>query len=323
MSWRTLVKALDDFFFKPQSPAPVCLLRIIFGILLLSSTLIMLVPDCMTWFGPHAIVSEHSVDVYETAKHWSLIFLFPRSEMVIVVLLCTLVASAACITLGLYTRPATIVAFICLASIHHRNTLILNSGDSLLRIINFLLILAPAGKMYSLDAMYRRINNPALADEVPLCAPWAQRLIQLQLVGLYCQAFWTKAISQDWISGDALFYATHLYEYKHLYVPFVLDNELCIKLLTWGSLAIEFALWTLIWIKELRYPVLIAGLLLHAGIEWSMNIPFFEWITVAGYLAFVEPRHVEAFCDYVTAKLNLRAVRKTHWRPAMQRELTH
>jgi hypothetical protein len=102
-----------------------------------------------------------------------------------------------------------------------------------------------------------------------------------------------------------------------------LDNELCIRLLTWGSLAIEFALWALIWIKELRYPVLIAGLLLHAGIEWSMNIPFFEWVTVAAYLAFVDPQHIESFCNYVTAKLNLQPVRTRGWRPALQRELTH
>ena len=49
---------------------------------------------------------------------------------------------------------------------------------------------------------------------------------------------------------------------------------------------------TLVWVKELRIWVLLAGLLLHLGIEVSMSIGFFEWVMIAAYILFLEPKEV-------------------------------
>jgi hypothetical protein len=50
MSVRRLVQAWNEFFFAPQSPTPVCLFRILFGLVFIAD-LILLRPDWMTWFG--------------------------------------------------------------------------------------------------------------------------------------------------------------------------------------------------------------------------------------------------------------------------------
>jgi hypothetical protein len=64
---------------------------------------------------------------------------------------------------------------------------------------------------------------------------------------------------------------------------------------TWGTLVIELALATLVFGRPMRGWVLLAGLLLHLGIEYSMNIPFFAAIICAGYIAHYEGWEVEGF----------------------------
>ena len=54
-------------------------------------------------------------------------------------------------------------------------------------------------------------------------------------------------------------------------------------------MGLEFSLGVLVWIKEFRYYVLAAGLLFHLLIEYSLNIPMFEWDALSAYVLFMEP----------------------------------
>jgi len=83
-------------------------------------------------------------------------------------------------------------------------------------------------------------------------------------------------------------------------VPVLFDHLWILNLLTWGTLAIEFSLWTLIWIKELRYYVLICGVALHLGIEWAMNVPLFGLLMIACYTNFVEAADLKRALAFVS-----------------------
>ena len=72
-------------------------------------------------------------------------------------------------------------------------------------------------------------------------------------------------------------------------MPYLFDRLWMIKLLTWGALAVELAMATLVWFRDLRYPVLLAGWLLHLGLEYSMNIQLFQWVILSTYVLFVDP----------------------------------
>jgi hypothetical protein len=48
----------------------------------------------------------------------------------------------------------------------------------------------------------------------------------------------------------------------------------------------------LIWVKPLRYPLLLIGLLFHLAIEYSLNVPMFEWDVLTAYILFVEPADI-------------------------------
>jgi hypothetical protein len=132
-------------------------------------------------------------------------------------------------------------------------------------------------------------------------APWAQRLIQIQLAVAYLATVRWKLAGHTWVDGTAVYYATRLHEFARFPVPYVFDHLWTIKLMTWGTLAVELALGTLVWFRRLRYPVLLAGLLLHLGLEYSMNIQLFQWVMISAYVLFIEPRDLRRAMAWLSA----------------------
>ncbi|MGD9511678.1 MAG: HTTM domain-containing protein, partial [Geminicoccaceae bacterium] len=205
------------------------------------------------------------------------------------------------------------VVFVGLVSIGHRNPLILHGGDTLLRIIAFYLILAPAGAALSVDRLIGLARGTAPAQP-PLAPPWAQRLLQLQVAFVYAMTVLLKLKGGAWVDGTALYYTSRLEEFHRFPMPFVADSMLLVNLLTYWTLATELSLAFLIWVPGLRKFVLINGVLLHLGIEYSMNVPLFAFTMIIAYITFVD---VEGAWQWVLAQQPLRRLpRATLWVPA-------
>jgi len=292
MTAKRILALWEKFWFTPGSPAPICLFRIFYGVLILACGLIWL-SDLLTFFGPDGLVSISAVRQWHPEDRFSLLFLLPANNASVIGLFIVLMLAALCVTVGLFTRLSLIILFICLISFHHRNWAIMNSGDTILRIQGFILIFSPAASMFSLDYLRQKRKSVAINQWEFQTSIWTQRLLQLQIAAVYCQAFWSKIVSESWWNGTAVYYVSRLEDYRHFPVPFLFDNPFVCKLLTWGTLVIELSLWTLIWFKKLRYFVLIAGVLMHLGIDWALNIPLFSYAMIAMYVNFVPPQYLK------------------------------
>jgi hypothetical protein len=286
MSWKTLTRAWNDFFFRPESPIPISVFRILISVVVLLDAA-LLRPDWLTWFGPRGMVTMAGSQQVETGPRLNLFAFLPQTEFWSNAIFYALVISAALLCVGLFTRASSIAVFILIASVHQRNLFITNSGDTLLRCTLFFLMFAPAGAALSIDRL-RNIWSGREGPEIRPRAPWAQRMIQIQLSLLYFMTFWNKSLGPAWVDGSALWYVNHLDEFRRFPTPGFLHEMMLVKLQTWLTLAVEFALGVLVWIKELRYPILIVGVLLHLSLEYSLNVPMFQWTTLAVYATFVD-----------------------------------
>jgi hypothetical protein len=76
-----------------------------------------------------------------------------------------------------------------------------------------------------------------------------------------------------------------------------------LKLGSWSTLALEFSLGVLIWVKELRYILLALGLLLHLSLDYSLNIPLFQWDVLSAYVLFVDPADVSRAWNRIRLRL--------------------
>ncbi len=287
MRLRSAVRVWDEFFFAKESPVPICLFRIIYGALVIA-TLLLLRPDWLTWYGVHGWVSLPTALKLEPGNRLNLFAIIPQSDSWINALFWFALGSAVLLTIGLFTRINSILVFVFLTSIQQRNLYITHAGDTFLRLAGFFLIFAPAGAAFSVDRLIRirRGKEPAVIEAR---SPWAQRMIQIQLSLLYFVTFLMKIKGAPWLQGSALFYVYHLDELKRFPVPNWFFKPIMLKLGSWSALALEFSLGVLIWVRDFRYVLLTMGLLFHLWLEYSLNIPLFQWDILSAYVLFIDP----------------------------------
>ena len=287
MRLKSFRDAWNAFFFAEQSPVPIAMFRIVYGVLVIA-TLLLLHADWLAWYGPHAWVSLPTMHLLEPGTRLNLLAVIPQRDSWIEAFFWIFLGSATLLTLGFLTRLNSVIVFICLASIHQRNLYINHGGDTFLRVAGFFLIFAPAGAALSVDRLIRIWRGKEDAKIQPR-PPWAQRMIQIELALVYFTTFCWKVQGAPWIQGTALYYVYHVDELQRFPLPSWFLRPTILKLGSWFAVVLEFSLGVLIWVKELRYILLGLGLLFHLFLEYSINIPMFQWDILSAYVLFIDP----------------------------------
>jgi hypothetical protein len=301
ISLRAVLNAWNDFFFAPQLPTPISLFRILYGCCVVA-TLLLLRPDWLTWFGVHSWATLATIRQIEPGTRLNLFTVIPQSDQWIDALFWLFLLSAICLTAGFLTRLNTALVYLCLTSIHQRNLYINQGGDTFLRVAGFFLIFAPAGAAFSIDRLIR-IRRGKEPSELQPRSPWAQRMIQFELALMYLTSAWWKSMGAPWVNGTALYYVTHLEEVRRFPIPQWIQQPVILKLGGWYALALEFALAVLIWVRELRYPLLLLGLLFHLCLEYALNIPMFQWDILTAYVLFIDPADLSRASNWLRDRL--------------------
>lgn len=290
MKLKTIIKSIHDFFFLPQDVHSVVFLRIAFGIIVLIQWFSIWQSLELFW-GPDGLVSLDTAVKYNDVWRFSFFEFLPNDQRVPIFLSLLLFLGTFGMIVGFFTKASIGLAFFTLISFHNRNIYILNSGDIVVRNFLFLLLFTHCGDIFSVDHWIRRKRGLVGLEPVEK-SPWALRLIQIQFCIIYVATVMFKVKGSMWADGTAVYTATRLDEFVRMPLG-ILNNLATIKFLTWSTLLVELALGTLVWVKDLRYWILLAGVALHLGIEMSMVIPLFEWIMIAAMLCMVDSRDIK------------------------------
>ncbi|MFO0888924.1 MAG: HTTM domain-containing protein [Isosphaeraceae bacterium] len=161
----------------------------------------------------------------------------------------------------------------------------------------FYLMLSPCGAALSLDARREARRRGTLAE--PIIAPWAQRLMQIQLCVIYLATAAFKCNGSTWLSGTAIHYVLFNHEVGQFNLEWLAGYPLLLCVLTLAALVLEFALAFLLWSRSTRKWVALAGLVLHAGIVPLVNVPLFGEQMTALYLLFLAPDELDSLLRFV------------------------
>jgi hypothetical protein len=215
------------------------------------------------------------------------------------------ITSSLALFVGYKTRWAAWLTFIFVVSLHSRNWLITYGGDAVLRLMLFHLALSDSGAIWSVDSWLRRYRHrrrqlrAQLSDHAiptPLAAPgwvpgWPLRLIQIQIAVIYMTSGWAKLHGEDWTTtGEAMSLVFLNPVFAKYDFGFVLTSGF------WRSLFHGFTRVVLIW--ECLFSVLVLqrwgrvlalsiGLLVHGGSILFLQIHWFGYMMLAGYLVFL------------------------------------
>lgn len=290
ISLKSFIAGWNDFFYSKTDGEALCLFRIFFGIFLFING-ISLIPDFHAWYGVGSdsfLPIRDSFDLYSDFRI-NLFKVFSPTEVAAWFILLSYVVSSFMLMVGFKTRAASIICFITLTSLQNRNYTILNSGDTVMRCMLFLMMFTPSQVMYSVDSWLKQRRGERYDTEVSYLSI---RLLQLQFTLVYLATTLFKFKGLDWVDGTAIYYTARLENFQRIPLPILFDYAILVKTLTWGTLFIEFAMGTLIWVKELRKWVLLLGITLHIGIEVTMSIGIFEWVMMCSYLLFLEKEEI-------------------------------
>lgn len=282
----------DAFFFAPQSTAPMTLVRVGWG----AATAIWalsLLPDIDPFFTEGALLYERSLQ----AGSWNPLPRIGWDHAALAMCLVLLVAALSTMV-GFKTRLSAVVSVLCLVGLQRANTVIFNSGDLLLRQVGIAVALAPCGVLWSVDAARarRRGRPPTL-----LRAPFAMRLLQLELAIGYLLSAWAKARGNTWHDGTAIALSLRIEDLQRYVAPeWLFEQSVLLNLVTWSALAFEATFVFLVWSRRRRLWVLGVGVLFHLGIDIFLDIGFFSIAIYLAYLAFLPTR----LADRIVARVD-------------------
>ncbi len=297
MQFSDLLTKWRNFWFEKQPPTAIAIYRILLGLFVLETTLLEIAPNFSYFYGEKAIVNIGTISSYWWQRNpvFDLFLLVPQKDCYLIIIFALIIIAAVGLTLGLFTRLSSIIVYLGLLSLDRQCPFVLDGGDELMRLGSLIICFSNAGAAYSIDSLLRG------QKEIPLVSPWAQRLLQVQVSIAYFFAFLNKVVGHQWQNGTAVYYVANLDDFIKSPTTLILANMFFSVILTYYTLAIEFALAVLVWFKPLRYWILLGGVFLHAGIDSCMNLPGFQWFFVSNYILFVEPADIARVIGQIKA----------------------
>lgn len=214
------------------------------------------------------------------------------------VLFITAAIAAICIITGYRTRLAIACSFILLVSLHARNPVVLNGGDSVLRRLVFWSIFLPLGSHWAVDATQTTTNTrntPSLIERIGTLGLFTQ------IIFIYTTNAAFKLTSGTWADTNALHTALQRHAFTTPLGVTLTDYPTLLHITgkAWILLLIgsTLLLLTTHWKRGL---IAIAFISVHAVMAATMWIGLFPIISITALIPFLPP----VFWTHATTRLN-------------------
>lgn len=175
------------------------------------------------------------------------------------------------------------------------NATVQDGGDQVAAVLTLLLIpicLADSRRWHWSPSSPSTMDSRAVVGRVGLL------LIQLQVAVIYLHASIAKMGAPEWADGTAMYYWSRhptfgAPSWLRPLLDLITDSPYGVTAITWGSIALEFALALAILLgPQAKRLLLVAGLLFHTGIAVHMGlVSFLAAMSAALLLALLPPGH--------------------------------
>ncbi|MFK7827625.1 MAG: HTTM domain-containing protein [Oligoflexales bacterium] len=204
--------------------------------------------------------------------------------------------SAVCFLLGYRSKLAAFISWVLLVSLHNRNIMVLQAGDTLLRLLLFWSMFLPLGKLASVDSGLRK--DTCEEKEIKNAASFA---VLFQVAIMYLMTFLLKDSPGWWPNFTAGLKALYLEQLTTHFGLFLRQFEGLVQ----ASTAVVYILEVLAFILlfspfwMIRFFGAIALMGMHLSFALSMRIGLFPYTDIVALILFI-PRPV---WDYLESKV--------------------
>jgi hypothetical protein len=291
---RASVAGWNRFWFTPADPATLSLIRILAGAMLFYTHLVWTL-NLADFFGPDSWVSAEAAATFHrhpegTSFVWSYFWLLRSPAALWTAHIAALVVFAL-LTIGLFSRAASVLAYLIAVSYVNRVPGALFGLDQINCMLAMYLMIGPCGAAWSIDRLLaaRRAGARLPPAAASTSANLAIRLMQFQMCVIYFFAGLGKLHGESWWGGDAIWGAVANLEYQSLDMTWLAAWPLTLAVITQVTVYWELFFCVLIWPRLLRPLVLALAIPLHLGIAFCMGMITFGLVMLIGCASFVPP----------------------------------
>lgn len=307
---KSIFGTLHNFFFEEVSASGFGLMRIAWAFVVMIF-LVGSYPDIVRYYSEAGLIPDDVGHLVFRSDHRYTLLNYITEPTAVVLLWWIFILCLLCMMVGLWPRVMTIVCVLLLFSFHERNLQPLGGGDTALRNIGFILLIAPEVSAFSLDRAAKQWKHwkttntflPKLKTHI-----WPYRILLWQMLIIYVTSGWDKLQGTMWLDGtvvEAAFHHTHFFRYgKEVQdamawlSPFACFYTLIWEFL-WLFLLIPKQLWYVLPERMKRHSlkrwILLGGVAFHWGIFIFMDVGSFPFAMSAGYIGLLLDDDFEAF----------------------------
>lgn len=313
--------AWNRFWFLPQQPHVLALVRIATGLMLLYSQAVLalrlgdfLGPDA--WINNDTIAALHGGQFGSADAARSYLWHLHSPAVLGLHHGLTMLASA-CLAVGLLTRITAPLAWFLQLMLVHRLTGTLFGLDQMTTMLAMYLMLAPVGSVWSLDAWIRnRRDAPEGAGhgrrrdashrrwdwllptaKASAAVTVATRLAQLHVCVIYMFGGLWKARGTTWWDGTAMWFSAANLEYQSVDLTWIGNYPLLFSALTHLTIFWEVYYCALVWPRLTRPLVLAMAVAVHGGIALHLGMITFGTIMIVANAVFLSPPWVAGLIE--------------------------
>lgn len=230
--------------------------------------------------------------------------LFSETAEGVLFLYALLVISLLLATLRIATLWTTLLSLILLTSFDERAIFTGEGGDTVIRLVGYILLLAlifdPAVRNFLSRKKRESDNEP---KDFPV---WPRHLFFAQLIVLYLSSAWTKLLGHSWLDGSAVYFTLHHPDFQRFPDTVMGIFDPLSPLFSIATLIFE-----LLWITPLlqwclritRFPVrpllLCSGIIFHAAIFLLLDVGTFSLALLPAYIgAWIPVVHSPLWCPF-------------------------
>lgn len=266
-------------------PRPFALFRIALGLAFLHD----LIPYSRN---VRAFLSDEGVLPRSCVREWWSwsVFSITGSPTGVTILFALGALAILAFTIGFKTRVASVLSWLFVISLHHRNHFVTDGGDDFTRILFFWSMFADLGARYSVDS-WRRSNK---TRSIPAFGP---RVLQANVVVLYLIAGLLK-LRLGWLRGDAVYMTLELKGFCRPLGAWLMHHQGICTAMTYGTLVVEIAFAAFAYspfkVQLSRAIAVASGLSIQIGILLTMRVGIFTEVMIAVCALWIQPEWIDA-----------------------------
>ncbi len=306
----TMLRIVDRFFFEEVSAAGFGLMRIAWAFTVLLF-LLGSAGDIVRYYADAGTMPQDLSYLVMRSEYRFTLLQSITDPSGVIILWSIFCACLFCTMVGIWPRVMTVTSVLLLFSFHERNLQPLGGGDTVLRNIGFLLMIAPEIDAFSISRLRRQWGHWKKTGEFlqPLRTQiWPYRLLLWQLIIIYLTSWWDKLQGTMWLDGtavEAVFHHTHFVRYApetmNAFVwisPYASFYTLMLEL-SWILLLLPRSLAYVLpaWMRHhsIKRILIAGGLLFHWGIFVFMDVGSFPFAMTTAFIGLLLDEDFQSF----------------------------